>query len=249
MRIAALVLALIPCLAGVARAEITGTSLPYRSGDLAFEGYVARNDAVPSRGIVLIVHDWDGLTAYERTRAQMLAAEGYTAVALDLYGTAEDPQGMEDYRRLSGALLGDRPELRARLQAAMAAAEGLPGAEAGLVLIGYCFGGSAALEAARMGAEAQGFVIFHGGLATPEGQDYAAVTAPVQLFHGSADPASGPAEVVAALTGLSAAGVAHRAEIYGNVRHAFTVSGGRDYDAGADGRSWQGLLDFLNEAL
>ncbi|MCA0203067.1 MAG: dienelactone hydrolase family protein [Proteobacteria bacterium] len=249
MRFAAFVTAFIPFLAGAAQAEITGTPLPYRSGDLGFEGYVARNDAVPSRGIVLIVHDWDGLTAYERTRAQMLAAEGYTAVALDLYGTAEDPQGMEDYRRLSGALLGDREELRARLQAAMAAAESLPGAEAGRVLIGYCFGGSAALEAARAGAETQGFVIFHGGLATPEGQDYTAVTAPVQLFHGSADPASGPEDLAAALTGLSAAGVAHGAHIYGNVRHAFTVWGGRDYDAGADARSWQGLLDFLSESL
>ena len=249
MRFAAFVTAFIPFLAGAAQAEITGTPLAYRSGDLGFEGYVARNDAVPSRGIVLIVHDWDGLTAYERTRAQMLAAEGYTAVALDLYGTAEDPQGMEDYRRLSGALLGDREELRARLQAAMAAAESLPGAEAGRVLIGYCFGGSAALEAARAGAETQGFVIFHGGLATPEGQDYTAVTAPVQLFHGSADPASGPEDLAAALTGLSAAGVAHGAHIYGNVRHAFTVWGGRDYDAGADARSWQGLLDFLSESL
>ncbi|WP_334193919.1 dienelactone hydrolase family protein [Pararhodobacter sp.] len=249
MRFAAFVTAFIPFLAGAAQAEITGTPLPYRSGDLGFEGYVARNDAVPSRGIVLIVHDWDGLTAYERTRAQMLAAEGYTAVALDLYGTAEDPQGMEDYRRLSGALLGDREELRARLQAAMAAAESLPGAEAGRVLIGYCFGGSAALEAARAGAETQGFVIFHGGLATPEGQDYTAVTAPVQLFHGSADPASGPEDLAAALIGLSAAGVAHGAHIYGNVRHAFTVWGGRDYDAGADARSWQGLLDFLSESL
>lgn len=249
MRFAAFVTAFIPFLAGAVQAEITGTPLPYRSGDLGFEGYVARNDAVPSRGIVLIVHDWDGLTAYERTRAQMLAAEGYTAVALDLYGTAEDPQEMEDYRRLSGALLRDREELRARLQAAMAAAESLPGAEAGRVLIGYCFGGSAALEAARAGAETQGFVIFHGGLATPEGQDYTAVTAPVQLFHGSADPASGPEDLAAALTGLSAAGVAHGAHIYGNVRHAFTVWGGRDYDAGADARSWQGLLDFLSESL
>ncbi|MFN4099203.1 MAG: dienelactone hydrolase family protein [Pararhodobacter sp.] len=236
--------------AGSAQAQIATETLSYQAQGLDFEGYVARNAALDeSRGIVLIVHDWDGLNDYERTRAQMLAAEGYTAVALDLYGTAEDPQGMEDYRRLSGALNSDREAMRARLSAALDAAGDLPGAGAGMVLMGYCFGGTAALEAARMGAELDGFVIFHGNLALPEGQDYAAIAAPVMVYHGSADPTSGMGDLAALLDGLREAEVAHGAQVYGNVRHAFTVWGGRDYDAAADAASWAGMLAFLDETL
>ena len=232
-----------------AGAEIVREALAYSVEGTRFEGVVMRDDALASRGVVMIVHDWDGLTDYERERAAMLAAEGYTAVALDLYGVEADPQGMEDYRRLSGALLADRAALRARLDAAMAAADGLPGAGAGQVLIGYCFGGSAALEAARAGAGLDGFGIFHGGLGLPEGQDYAQVSGPVMVWHGSADPVSGPEELAALLIGLREAGVAHDARIYGNVRHAFTVPGSRDYDAAADADSWQGLLSFLDATL
>ena len=140
--------------------------------------------------------------------------------------------------RLTGGMV-------ARLQTV----ENFPGAGDDRVLIGYCFGGSAALEAARAGMETDGFVIFHGGLGLPEGQDYASISAPVQLYHGSADPASGLDELAALLGGLRDAGIDHGAEIYGNVRHAFSVWGGRDYDAHADTESWQGLLAFLDEAL
>ncbi|PWE29072.1 dienelactone hydrolase [Pararhodobacter marinus] len=245
----ALTAATLAGLAAPAAAEIVSEPLSYSVDGMPFEGVVTRDDAVEPRGVVMIVHDWDGLTEYERERAAMLAGQGYTAVALDLYGTEADPQGMEDYRRLSGALLGDRAALRARLDAAMAAAADLPGAGAGRVMIGYCFGGSAALEAARAGAGLDGFGIFHGGLDLPDGQDYAQVSGPVMLWHGSADPVSGPEDLAAVLVGLREAGVAHDARIYGNVRHSFTVPGSRDYDAAADEDSWQGLLGFLDATL
>jgi dienelactone hydrolase len=232
-----------------ATAQIAATPVPYAVDGMAFEGVMMRNAALSeSRGTVLIVHDWDGLTEYERTRAQMLAAEGYTAVALDVYGTEADPQGFEDYRRLSGALYGDREAFRARLMAGIEAAEEVAGG-GGTVLIGYCFGGAAVLEAARAGADLDGFVSFHGGLDLPDGQDYSAVQGPVMLFHGSADPVSGMADLAALLDDLQDAGVAHGAEVYGGARHAFTVWGAGDYHPAADAQSWQGLLAFLDRTL
>jgi len=230
-----------------ASAQISATPVPYEVGGMAFEGVMMRNAALDdSRGTVLIVHDWDGLSDYERTRAQMLATEGYTAIALDVYGTEADPQGFEDYRRLSGELYGDRAEFRARLMAGIAAAQEAAGG-GDTVLMGYCFGGAAVLEAARAGADLDGFVSFHGGLDLPEGQDYSAVQGPVMLFHGSADPVSGMMDLATLLNQLQEAGVAHGAEIYGGARHAFTVWGGRDYDAEADRQSWAGFMEFLDD--
>jgi dienelactone hydrolase len=246
---AATALALVAALP--ATAQIVTEPVEYSLGDMAFEGLVSRNAALDSpRGIVLIVHDWNGVDDYEQRRAEMLAAEGYTAVAIDLFGRDTVLEGIDDYRRETGALYADRETFRARLQASIAAASDLPGAEAGIVMIGYCFGGAAVLEAARMGADLAGFVSFHGGLGTPEGQDWSAATgAPVLVLHGSADPVSGMADLAVLMEELREADVPHAAEIFGGARHSFTVWGSNDYDLAADTGSWSAKLRFLDRAL
>ena len=236
-------------LAGAAQAEIQAGYHQYTVGDRTYEGYVATNTAITPKGTVLIVHDWDGMTAYEERRAEMLAALGYTAFAIDVYGADEDPRTVDENRALSGALYGDREEFRARLMGSIMEAANIAGATDDIVIMGYCFGGAAVLEAARAGAELEGFVSFHGGLGTPDGQDYSATTAPVMLFHGSADPVSGMADLAALLDQLQGAGVEHGAQVFGGARHSFTLHGSNDYDLTADQGSWEGLLRFLDDRL
>ena len=233
-----------------AKAEIVGEAYGYDVGGESFEGYVAYNTNLEaSRGTVLIVHDWDGLTDYEMRRADMLAALGYTAFAIDVYGADVNPQTVDENRALSGALYADRATFQERLLGSIAEAANIPGVTDDMVMMGYCFGGAAALEAARAGAEIDGFVSFHGGLGLPEGQSYADVQAPVMLFHGSADPVSGMADLAALLDELQAAGITHGAEVFGGARHSFTVFGSGDYDLAADQGSWAGLQAFLDARL
>jgi len=239
--------ALIPALAN---AEVEGQYVTYTVGDMSFEGYAAHDPEQESRGTVLIVHDWDGMTEYEEDRAEMLAAEGYTAFAIDVYGADADPQGMEEYQALSGALYSDRDTFRERLMGSIEAAADIPGATDDIVIMGYCFGGAAVLEAARAGADLAGFVSFHGGLPTPEGQDWAQANgAPIQFFHGSADPVSDVGDLAQVMAELLEAEIPHGAEIYGGARHSFTVSGSNDYDETADRQSWDGLMAFLDDTL
>lgn len=236
--------------AGFGQAAVTGQMHDYDIDGMAFEGYVAHNSNLSqSRGTVLIVHDWDGLTEYEKQRADMLATLGYTAFAIDVYGKGRLPTSMDENRARSGEMYGNRPEFQKRLQGALSEAANIPGATDDVVVIGYCFGGAAVLELARTGAETAGYVSFHGGLALPDGQNYDNVAAPVMVQHGSADPVSGMADVAALLDALQAAGVEHSAQIHGGARHSFTVFGSGDYDLVADQASWQGLLGFLNEKL
>lgn len=231
-----------------AQSDIVGMPHGYTVNGTDFEGYVAHNAALDApRGTVLIVHDWDGVNAHEQRTAERLAALGYTAFAIDMFGADADPQGMDDYRALTGALYADRDLLRARLEGAIDAARDIPGAGGGTVLIGYCFGGAVVLEGARAGAGLDGYVSFHGGLGTPEGQDYIATDAPLLLLHGTADPVSGMADLAALLDALEVADVPHRAEVYGGARHAFTVHGSDDYDMDAERRAWTALQGFLDE--
>jgi dienelactone hydrolase len=231
-------------LAGLALAlpAAAGTPWPYRVGELECEGHRAGPTGAP---LVLLVHDWDGLTDYEMRRADMLADAGFAVLALDLFGAGVRPVELEEKRRLTGALYSDRAELRRRLDGALAAA-----AAAGLdtsraVAAGYCFGGSAVLEWARSGAPLDGFVSFHGGLETPEGQDWSGVEAPLLVLHGSADTLVPPRQVADLLTRLEAAAVPHEVICYGGAPHAFTVFGSPAYRAEADQASWERFLGFL----
>jgi dienelactone hydrolase len=220
-----------------------GNALEYQVGDKTFSAHVEKAASAP-KGTIYIVHDWNGLDDYEKTRAAMLAEQGYNAVAIDLFGVDAKLEGRDDYRRETGALYKDRGEFRARLAAAISAGKSL-GDGGKAFIIGYCFGGAAVLETARAGMSLDGYVSFHGGLGTPDGQDYSATKAPVLLLHGSADPVSGMEDLASLLNQLKEAGVPHNAEVFGGARHSFTVAGSRDYDADADARSWDALMRFL----
>lgn len=229
----------------IAVSAAQATPLEYSVNGTVFEGYVAMPEG-QARGTVLIIHDWDGVNDHEIARADAMAAAGYVGVALDLFGRDAVLEGFDDYRRETGALYADRDEFRARMQAGIDAAATLDGVPGQMVLTGYCFGGAAALEGARAGFDMAGFVSFHGGLGTPEGQDYSATTAPVLVLHGSADPVSGMSDLAALMEELLEAGVPHAARIFGGARHSFTVEGSNDWDPQANAGAEAALLEFLD---
>ena len=232
-------------IASQALANGHGNHIDYNVGETKFSAHIEKA-TTPSKGTVFIIHDWDGLTDYEKSRASMLADLGYDAIAVDLFGVDAKLDNRDDYRKQTGALYRNRTEFRARISAAVDAGK-LAGVNAdNIVIIGYCFGGAAVLEAARAGIDANGFVSFHGGLGTPEGQDYSQTTAPVLILHGSADPVSGMDDLASLLNQLQAANVPHDAEVYGGARHSFTVPGSRDYDEQAEAKSWDALMRFLS---
>lgn len=230
-----------------AASAAAGETVTYEVGGEVFEGYYA--SSAPGAPLVLLVHDWDGLTDYERRRAAMLAELGYAVFAADLFGKGVRPVAVEDKRRQTGRLYADRARMRALLRGALAAAEAQGAAVGNAVAAGYCFGGTAVLELARAGAALKGFVSFHGGLETPAGQGYGAVRGRLLVLHGSAD-ASVPLETFAALaTELEEAGLDHEMTTYGGAPHAFTVFGSPRYRRDADERSWARFLAFLGETL
>ena len=224
-----------------------GKAVPYQVDGKSYEGYfIAPGAGAP---LVLLVHDWDGLTDYEIKRAGMLAEMGYAVFAVDLFGAGVRPTAEADKRRHTAELYGDRDMMRSLLNAGLAAAKA-EGADSGnAVAMGYCFGGAAVLELARSGADLKGFVSFHGGLTTPEGQDYAQTRGKLLVLHGTADASVTMEHFATLAAALEEKGVPHEMITYGGAPHAFTVFGTERYREDADKKSWRRFGEFLSETL
>ena len=222
-----------------------GETVPYTVDGEAFEGYRAKPDGA-SKGLVVIVHAWGGVTSYEQKRADMIAALGYEAFALDLYGKGNRPDAR---KREATKLYEDRARMQKLLLAGLK--EARAGGDEATVVIGYCFGGAAALELARSGkAEGvKGYVTFHGGLTTPEGESYPASTPPLLILHGGADTSITMEDVAALSRELEAAHLPYEIQVYSGAPHGFTIFGGESYRKDADEKSWAAFTEFLATRL
>lgn len=241
-------LSILTCAATLAALPALADDVTYEVDGTTHTGYFA--GAEDPAGLVLIVHDWDGLDDYERQRADMLAEMGYDAFALDMYG-AGTPAGTVDERRAAtGALYQDRARMRALIAAGVEQARAQSEAE-GMVVTGYCFGGAVTLEMARsdMAGQAAGYASFHGGLSTPEDQGWSGDEPPLLVLHGGADSSVTMADVATLVEELEAAGNTYEMQIYSGAPHAFTVFGSDRYRETADRESWEAFTEFLGERL
>jgi len=137
-----------------------GMSVTYKVGGEEFEGYyISPSSNAP---LVFMVHDWDGLTDYEKKRSQMLNDLGYAVFAVDMFGKGVRPTETADKKKLTGALYQDRERMRMLLKGGLESAKNLGANIDNAVAIGYCFGGAVVLEFARSGENLKGFVTFHG---------------------------------------------------------------------------------------
>ncbi len=224
-----------------------GESVTYTVNGKPYEGYyVSPRDNAP---LVLIIHDWDGLTDYEVKRAHMLADMGYAVFAADLFGAGVRPTEVKDKRQHTGELYKDREKMRTLMLSALEEAGNKGANIANAVAMGYCFGGAAVLELARAGADLKGFATFHGGLGTPQGQDYSKTRGEILVMHGTADSAITMDDFAELASELERTGIKHEMITYSGAPHAFTVFGSSRYREDADRKSWSRFSEFLQTKL
>lgn len=245
-------------LAAVGAAQSVRTQdVTYREGSTDLQGYLAATGGNAKRPGVLIFHDWNSIDDYERGRARQLAQMGFVALAADIYGKGVRPTTPQESGAQAGRFRNDRTLLRARVNAALDALRNDPRVDPNrVVAIGYCFGGTAALELARSGAPVKGVVSFHGGLGSPTPGDAKNISGKVLALHGADDPNVPPAEVQAFGKEMSDAKVDWQLVAYGGAVHSFTEpsagndpSRGNAYDARADKRSWEDMKQFFREVI
>jgi dienelactone hydrolase len=233
-------------------ARIEGEPVAYEHEGQALEGYAAYDASIEGRRpAVLVVHDWHGLQEYPKARAQMLARLGYFAFAVDVYGAGRRFDSVEEASAEARSFYRNPELLRARVRAGYDRAVTDPRADPERVaVIGYCFGGSAALEFARTGAPLAGTVSFHGGLVAHEPPDVARISGSLLIATGAADPVVPDEAVVAFQNELRTRDdLDWQVTVYSGAPHAFTLPGTPNHRPAADRRSWRELEAFLAEVF
>lgn len=234
------------------------TSLEYRDSVAELRGTLVADDSTTSRrpGIILFP-DARGVGSHALACAERLARLGFAVLVADLYGggrTAPDvPQAIE----LMNALRADTARWRERAEAARVALMQQSAVEPGkLAAIGYCFGGTTALELARTGADLAAVVSFHGGLTSEHPEDAANIKAKVLVCHGAADALVSLAQLASFEDIMSRTRVDWQVHVYGGAAHGFTNPELRDmalpnhaYHEAADRRSWAAMLGLFEDVF
>jgi dienelactone hydrolase len=240
-----------------ARAAIKTQEIDYKDGDVALQGFLAYDDAKASAPGVLIIHEWWGHNEYGRRRATQLAQLGYVAFALDMYGKGLTAKTAEEAGKLAGPFYQNRGLMRSRANAGLSVLKSQKNVDGKrLAAIGYCFGGSTALELARGGADLAAVVSFHGGLDFPDGNDTKNIKGHVLICTGADDPMVTPDKVAIFEDQLRKANIDYQINVYGGAVHAFTNPDadahnipGIKYNEKADKRSWEAMKDWFAETL
>ena len=244
--------------AAVSRGAIKSENVDYRIGNTTFKSVVVYDDAAGGKRPGIVVYpEWWGLTDYAKRRAHMLAEMGYVAMAVDLFGNGQTTEDAATAGKWAGALKADRKVLRERANAGLEQLKKNPRVDASkLGAIGYCFGGSTAIELGRSGADVKAIVTFHAALDSPSPADGKNIKGRLLVCHGGDDNFESPKDLAAFEEEMRQNHVDWQMNIYGGAVHSFTNPEadkhgipGIAYNKRADERSWQDMQTVVREVF
>lgn len=229
--------------------------LTYDCGGTTFAGYLADGSADRKVPGVLVIHEASGLGPHARAKADLLAELGYVAFAPDIFGGPVE--NMEQASTYIGELSGDIAKLRHRCGAALDTLCALSSVDAGrLAVIGFCFGGQAALEFARSGAAVRATVGFHSGLKMSDPSEAASIKGKVLVCLGDRDPLVPREARDTFMDNLTDNGVDAQMLLLSGIGHSFTNPDaeafgvpGCHYNEVADRRSFEAMQRLFAEAF
>lgn len=258
-----LLLALMPFLfAQAAFAAVQTKVIEYKDGETVLEGFLAWDDAIATEKhpapAVLVIPEWWGNNEYSRGRAKQLAELGYVAFAIDMYGKGKVTTDPKQAGEWSGAIMKDVPARRARVTAGLEILRGQKIVDAARVgVIGYCMGGTLAVDLARTGADLKAAVAFHASTfsgAKPE--ENKQIKGTLLICHGAEDGFVPAGEVDKFQAQMKESGTDFVFMSFSGAVHSFTNPGvdkmgvpGAKYNANADKRSWAAMEEIFQEKL
>ena len=243
----------------VSTKNIVTKPIDYDVDGVKFQGYLAYDANIEGkRPGILVIHEWWGLNPYAKKRAEMLAEEGYTAFALDMYGDGKLADHPEDAQKFMMEVISDMPVAVKRFDAAMSILKSQPTVEANsIAAIGYCFGGAVVLQMAKTGnKDLKGVASFHGALESMYTPKEGEVQAEILILHGKDDPFTPRDRIEVFIKELEDSGAKFEFIEYEGAVHSFTVEGADEkgkafglplaYNKAADEGSWAKMKEFFD---
>ncbi len=229
----------------------------YMDGSQKLNGFVdvPRNPMKNHPG-VLVLPAWMGIDSHAKNTAEQLMTRGYYTFVADIYGAGNAPKNSGEAGEKAGYYKNHRDQYLKRIKLAYDQLIKMGADPDHIAVIGYCFGGTGALEAARANMPVRGVVSFHGGLSRDTTKVITTIKPKVLVCHGADDFYEPVQEQLAFQQEMRDSKADWQMIYYADAVHSFTdVNAGNDkskgaaYNEKADKRSWQHMLDFLNEIM
>ena len=239
-----------PAAKDVASNAVTTEEVTYGTLDgIPFNGYLAKPADVssPLPGLI-VIQEWWGLNDNIRTMARRLAAEGYTALAVDLYD-GEVAENRDQAKTLVQAAIQNSERLTQNVVAAYGYLTDEQQSPT-VGTIGWCFGGTWSLNTAlALPTELDATVIYYGGQISTDPATLEPLQMPIQGHFGALDSSPSPETVQAFETALTDLGKETEIYVYEGANHAFANPSGTRYNAEAADLAWQRTTAFLKQHL
>lgn len=231
--------------------------ITYKDGNQTLNGFsIKPSKKSKQKPGILILPAWMGIDKLSKDTAENLSKMGYYAFVADIYGEGNYPKDYKEAGQNAGFYKSNFKDYQKRITLALEQLIRSGANPDNIVVIGYCFGGTGALEAARGHLNVKGVVSFHGGLGKDATRPTEPISAKVLVCHGADDPYESKEEITAFQQEMRDTKSDWQMIYYANAVHSFTNpesgndnSKGAAYNETAAGRSWEHLNLFLNEVL
>ena len=225
-----------------------GSDLAYFEEDPATRGYLAEPEGTGPRGAVILIHEWNGLVDRVRQGADALAAEGYVALAADLY-SGRTGSNRDENMALVRETLDDMDKIIRNLDAAATYLRSRPDVNGKIGAMGWCYGGGVALSYALGGENHDATAIFYGRL-LDDPERLKSIHHEVYGTFAGLDRGPSPEQVERFVAALREAGVENDVHIYDDVNHGFWLYVDRDpknEESALD--AWERLKAYLKRTI
>lgn len=244
------------CAATSAQATVVMKDISYQDGDVMLKGTLAYDDSISGKKPgILLFPEWWGKNDYAERRAKEIAEQGYIVFVADMYGNAKVTKNATEAKELSAAFYENRNLMRRRARLALDTLKKQEHVhKSNIAAVGFCMGGTVAIELARTGVALKGVAAFHAGLQFPEEVAKGKVKAKILVMNGAADPMVSFEENKHFIEEMQESGADVQLALYSGAMHAFTNPSantfhikGVAYNAKAEERSFNALHGFFNE--
>mgnify|MGYP003609911475 CR=1 FL=1 len=223
-------------------------TVSYTDGTQKLNGLVTSNAGKKLPG-VLILPAWKGIDDEAKTAALDLEKEGYIAFVADIYGEGNIPTDNASAAKTAGFYKQNYQEYQKRISLALEQLKKSGALPEKIAIIGYCFGGTGALEAARGNLPAAGVISIHGGLGKDPARENGLISTKILVENPADDQGVTPEDYNNLIAEMNEGKADWQIITYANSKHTFTNPESADYNPTMAKRAWNHTLLFLKEIL